>query len=100
APGVFPVEAVHPLWGGSGIDETGWTIQIDELWRSAAQVSVSADGQQLPVTISNPASGYGCFSAISMIPMGWTITAGTSYHVEVTGAGAPISYDVHVVDCS
>lgn len=99
-PGVFPAEAVNPLWFGGGIDETGWTIQSDQLDLSSAQVSISAEGQQLPVTITNLASGYGSSSAISLIPNGWTTTAGTSYHVEVTGAGAPISYEVHVVDCS
>lgn len=98
-PGVFPVEAVNPLWFGGGIDETGWTIQSDELALDGAQVTITADGQTLPVTVTNLAGGYGSASAISMIPMGWTTTAGTSYHVEVTGAGAPISYDVHVVDC-
>jgi hypothetical protein len=98
-PGVFPVEAVNPLWWGGGIDETGWTIQSDELSLGSAQVSVTANGQSLPVMITNLAGGYGSQSAISMIPTGWTTSAGTSYHVEVTGAGAPISYDVHVVAC-
>src|SRR5690606_30762817 len=99
-PGVFPIEAVNPLWWGGGLDETGWSIQSDSLSLGGAQVSVSANGQSLPVTVSNLLGGYGSMSAISIIPSGWTMSAGTSYHVEVTGAGAPISYDVHAVACN
>jgi hypothetical protein len=42
--------------------------------------------------------GYGSSSAISIIPDGWSTQVGT-YHVEVSGVGAPISYDVEIVDC-
>jgi hypothetical protein len=31
--------------------------------------------------------------------MGWTTTAGKTYHVAVTGTSATIEYDVEVVDC-
>jgi hypothetical protein len=53
----------------------------------------------LPVTVTQLGSGYGSTFAISMIPMGWKATAGTTYSVQVSGAAMPISYDVSVVDC-
>ncbi|PRP94470.1 hypothetical protein ENSA5_40890 [Enhygromyxa salina] len=98
-PGEFPAEAINPLWWGEGLDETGWTIQSDELNLGGAEVSVTVDGQDRPVSITNLSSGYGSTSAITLIPMGWSAEAGTTYHVEVSGAGAPISYDVEIVDC-
>lgn len=95
-PGTFPLQAVQPSW--SSIDETGWTIQSDPIDLSAAQVSITRDGEDLPVVVTSLQGGYGSASAISMIPQGWTTTVGT-YHVEVTGIASPLSYDVEVEDC-
>ncbi len=96
-PGVFPVEAVTPL-GSSSIDETGWTIQSDSIDLSGAQVSIRDGGIDLPVTVNNLRL-WPTQTAISMVPDGWTTTAGKTYEVSVTGISSPINYEVQVVGC-
>jgi hypothetical protein len=96
-PGPFPFGAVQPSW--QSIDETGWTVQSDDIDLSGAQVSVTAGGQPLSVSVTNLQGGYGSDSAISFIPQGWQTEAGTTYSVEVTGISQPIAYEVEVVDC-
>ena len=44
--------------------------------------------------------GYGSSNAVSFVPNGWDVVAGTTYHVEVTGVSPSISYDVVIVSCS
>nr|WP_255216416.1 CAP domain-containing protein [Pseudenhygromyxa sp. WMMC2535] len=98
-PGEFPFGAVNPLWWGGGIDETGWTVQSDDIDLGAAEVSITVDGEARAVSVTSLASGYGSTSAITMIPDGWTTQSGTTYHVEITGISEAISYDVEVIDC-
>jgi hypothetical protein len=97
-PGEFPYEAVGSSW--TSIDETGWSVQSDAIALSGAQVTITADGDQLPVAVNALEPGYGSAHAISIIPQGWTTQPDTTYHVEVTGITSPISYEVDVVDCS
>jgi hypothetical protein len=98
APGVFPLEAIAPSWWSS-VDTTGWTVQSDSISLAGAQVTVTANSQNKPVQVTSLSSGYGSTYAIRFTPQGWTTQAGTTYHVEVTGIAAPISYDVQVVTC-
>jgi hypothetical protein len=98
-PGEFPGEAVNPLWWGDGLDESGWSLQSDELDLGSAAVTITSNGEDRPVTIVNLNGGYGSSSAISIIPNGWSTQVGATYHVEVSGVGAAISYDVEIVDC-
>ncbi len=99
SPGPFPLEAISPL-GFASLDETGWSVQSDTIDLNGANVTITADGEARPVSVTNLAGGYGSSSAISMIPMGWTAQADTTYHVRVDGvAGGPIEYDVQIVDC-
>lgn len=95
-PGEFPVEAV--TLSGSSIDDTGWTIQSDSINLSGAQVSIKDGGIDLPVTVNN-LQPWPTQTAISMVPNGWTTTAGKTYEVSVTGVSSPINYQVQVVDC-
>lgn len=97
-PGPFPIGAVDPL-GFSSLDETGWSVQSDSIELGSAEVTITVDGDPRPVQVTTLAPGFGSSSAISMIPMGWTTQANTTYHVEVGGVSTPLSYDVHVVDC-
>lgn len=97
SPGVYPIGAASLSF--TSLDETGWSIQSDSIDLAPAQVEITADGTPQPVTVHVLQSGYGSNSAISMIPMGWQITAGVRYHVEVTGTSTAIAYDVDVVDC-
>lgn len=97
-PGAFPYEAVGASW--TSIDETGWSVQSDSIDLTGAQVSISADGDDMPVTVTSLAPGYGSAHAISIIPQGWTTEPDTTYAVEVTGIAVPISYEVEIVDCA
>ncbi|HKP62831.1 MAG TPA: hypothetical protein VJV78_39110 [Polyangiales bacterium] len=96
-PGQVPIQA----FGSSrtSIDQTGWSLQSDSVDLKSAQVSISAGGMDLPVTVTQLGSGYGSTYAISIIPMGWKSAAGTTYNVKVMGTSMPIAYDVSVVDC-
>lgn len=96
-PGEVPFGIVNPLWWGDGIDESGWSIQSDSISLNGAQVTITGDGQNLPVSVNNLAGGYGSQSAISIIPSGWSTQVGVVYHVEV--ANTEISYDVEFIDC-
>ena len=99
--GIVPYEALFQ--GGNGgqmsVDFTGWSIQSDSLSLRDAEVAVTRDGEPVSVTTAPLAEGYGSSSAIKIVPAGWHTEAGHTYHVEVTGAGYPIAYDVVVVDC-
>lgn len=97
-PGPFPYGAVKPSW--KSIDQTGWTLQSDSINLAGAQVSVTESGQTLAVQTSQLLGGYGSRYAIKFIPQGWTISAGRTYAVRVTGITSPISYDVQVVACN
>lgn len=97
-PGEFPYQAVGPSW--TSIDQTGWSVQSDAIDLAGAQVSITAGGDELPVTVTQLAQGYGSTYAISIIPQGWNTEPDTTYQVEVTGIAAPISYEVEVVDCA
>jgi hypothetical protein len=96
-PGPFPLAAGQLPW--TSMDLTGWSIQSDTIDFASAQVEITAGDEVLPVTISVLESGYGSTFAISMIPQGWTMAAGTTYHVRIAGVGEPIEYDVDVVAC-
>lgn len=98
-PGPFPMQAVDPLPFGDDLNLTGWSIQSDALDLSSAQVEITEGGTARPVAITVLGANYGSASAISMVPQGWTAQAGSTYHVEVSGVGTPISYDVEFVDC-
>ncbi len=96
-PGPFPFAASQLPW--TNMDATGWSIQSDTRDFSGATVEITAGGEPRPVGVTVLLSGYGSNSAISIIPQGWTMTAGESYHVRIDGAGATIEYDVDVVEC-
>jgi hypothetical protein len=98
SPGYFPIQAMDTSW--VGIDETGWTLQSNTIPLSSASVTVTRAGTPLPVDVTVLSANYGSQYAISFVPSGWASAAGQTYHVEVTGVSSPISYDVHMVDCS
>lgn len=95
-PGDFPSGAIKPSW--QSIDDTGWSFQSDSINLGNATVTITSDGQDLPVNVSVLLPNYGSAHAISIIPQGWTTQAGKSYHVVVSAGGQDIEYDVHVRD--
>jgi hypothetical protein len=97
-PGIVPLQAFGTSRGT--IDETGWTIQSDEIDLDGAVVTVTSNGAEMPVTVTELQGGYGSDSAIRFNPDGWSTTAGQAYAVSVTGIETPMSYEVVVVDCA
>jgi len=95
--GQIPIQAFGTTW--ASMDQTGWSLQSDSVDFKSAQVSITAGGMNMPVTVTQLGSGYGSTYAISMVPMGWKAAAGTTYNVKVTDASMPIEYDVAIVDC-
>ena len=97
-PGDVPIALMQPFsW--TSVDETGWSIQSDEIDLSNAQVSVTDDATSLPVTVTQLESGYGSTYALSFFPQGWESQAGHTYRVSVTGVTPSIAYDVSFVAC-
>ena len=97
SPGVFPIAANSNRWWS--MDDTGWSIQSDNINLNNASVTVTANGNDLPVTVTGLASGYGSRYAISIIPDGWGMTADTTYEVSASGIDTPISYSFRAVNC-
>ncbi len=97
-PGQFPIQATTDQWDRT-LNTTGWSIQSDTIRLADASVSITLDGNDQPVTVSDLASGYGSEYAISLVPQGWEMAVGNRYHVELSGLSEPISYDVEVVSC-
>ena len=97
-PGEVPFEVVQPVsW--STLDETGWSIQSDDIDLTAATVTISDGGVDQPVTVTQLAQGYGSQQALRILPQGWTSHLGHDYHVRVTGVVPIIDYEVTFVAC-
>jgi hypothetical protein len=96
-PGVMPLQAMSPSW--TTVDDTGWTIQSDSISFSNATVTVTHDGNVMPLDTAVLLPNYGSSSALRFTPDNWFSEEGT-YTVEITGTSTPISYDVEMVDCS
>jgi uncharacterized protein YkwD len=98
AAGIIPFAAVSGARGG-GVDTTGWSLQSDTINLATAQVTVTMDGVAQPVTVTQLLTGYGSKYAIRFNATGWTIQAGKTYSVAVSGVTPVITYDVQVVAC-
>jgi hypothetical protein len=98
AAGVVPLQAVVGARGQS-VDTTGWSIQSDTINLATAQVTVTVDGADAPVTVTQLLPNYGSRYAIRFNPTGWTTQAGKTYAVAVTGTTPAISYTVQIVSC-
>jgi hypothetical protein len=99
-PGPVPLAAIN-IPGLQSVDQVGWHVQGYSSNVNNATVTVTDNGQNLPVTVSNLAANYGSPSAIKFIPNGWTSQAGHTYQVTLSGGSlaAPISYAVQVEAC-
>ena len=72
------------------------TLNVNNVDR---QVTVSDGGNNLPVTVTQLAGGYGSQYAIRFNPQGWQTQAGHTYDVSVSGVSPAINYSVQVVSC-
>ena len=78
-----------------------WSLHSGSFSLSGADVTVELvrDGSTLPIMVSHPRQGYGP-STVSWQGDGWRPAADERYRVTVTPVStAPITYEVHVVDC-
>ena len=75
-------------------------MQSDVISFSGAAVSVTANGEQLPVQVAVLLPDYGSSHAISIIPEGWVSEAGNIYQVKISNIASPIEYSVEVVNCA
>lgn len=96
SPGKFPIEAMYAV-GFGPVDDVGWTIQSDSIDINGAQVTITDDGQNMPVNIIQLPGGYGSQYALNVQPQGWQSQAGHTYAVTVSGTS--ISYQVEMVTC-
>lgn len=99
APGVLPLQATT-LGRQATLDETGWTVQSDDIDLGSASITVTSDGTDMPVSVTQLDDYYGSRYALRFNPEGWETEAGRTYAVSVEGISTPISYEVSVVDCS
>ena len=97
SPGPFPIEAMTAAW--ADVDDTGWTFQSDSLNLNGAQVTVTREGQDLPVTVVELGANYGSDQALNILPQGWVSEAGGSYDVTVIASSETVQYTVEFVDC-
>lgn len=98
-PGYFPLQAASDSWGQS-INTTGFSVQSDSINLANATVTITLNNTPLSVTVTQLLADYGSSYAISIVPSGWTVAAGNTYHVSITGVSTAITYDIQVVSCS
>lgn len=99
-PGIFPLQAFAAAkYNRTTVDEVGWSIQSDDIDLARAEVTVTSNGETLPVATTVLEQWYGSKFAIRFTPEDWQSAPGT-YHVAVAGIATPIEYDVEVVDCA
>jgi hypothetical protein len=96
--GLVPYEAIHvPTVPWAHIDETGWSVQSDDINVTNAQVTVTENGVNKPVAANGLGQGYGSTYGVRFVPQGWTVEVGKTYDVALSVGG--IQYSVTVVDC-
>jgi hypothetical protein len=96
-PGFFPSDAYdYPPYS---LDTTGWSIQSEDMDLSSARVEVTAGGAERRVRVHELHGRYGSTDALRVVPMGWSVRAGETYAVRVTGIATPIEYELEIVDC-
>jgi hypothetical protein len=97
-PGFVPAEVFEVSWANT--NDTGFTVQSNNINLSSATISVKMDGSQpMPVDVVQLGQYYGSDWAINFIPNGWVATAGHSYTIQVGGVANPFEYTFEVVDC-
>jgi len=96
-PGAFPMQAYED--GFNSLDDTGWSIQSENIDLSAAQVTVTSAGQPRPVQVQQLSGTYGGAEAIRIALDGWEAEAGATYAVNVSGTSTPIAYEIQLIDC-
>jgi len=95
--GAWPIEAMTASF--ASVDDTGWTIQSQDINLEGGTVTVTEDGMEVPVAVDVLQRNFGSRYALKLTPQGWTSKAGSVYGVSVTNVDTPISYEVRMVSC-
>ncbi len=98
SPGPFPVSA-------NNANNTGWSIHSSRVNMGRGELTVSVDGEELPVIFRHLRAEGGAGHGVAFVPDGWAGEAGVTYHVVLEGAIAqgvpvPIEYDIEMIDCA
>lgn len=99
--GKMPLRAFapHADKGQGDINETGWSIQSDDIDFSKATIKVKAGLTDLKVKVRPLEANIATKFAIAFTPDGWTAEAGKTYQVDVGGVDKPFTYFVQVLEC-
>lgn len=76
-----------------------WSIQSDELDLGDAEITVTRDGQVMPVVVRELAPYYGSTYGLGITPDGWFTKPGETYDVAVRGLLEDIDYRVTFLAC-
>jgi hypothetical protein len=99
--GKMPHKAMwpHESKGHSSVDQTGWTLQSDDIDFSKATIKVKAGISELKVKVRQLKPNIATKYAIAFTPDGWKSEQGTTYQVDVGGIDKPFTYFVQMLDC-
>ncbi len=95
-PGEYPIDACQD--GSYDVDSVGWTFSSYNIVLTSAQVTVTRNGQPLPVDVTYPGSDYGTGNTVLFEPDGWEMQPGDTYTVRVVGSDV-VEHEVEAVDC-
>ncbi|MCC6620987.1 MAG: CAP domain-containing protein [Deltaproteobacteria bacterium] len=100
-PGVVPYGALEmgSGWSRLSTDAAGWSVQSDDVDLRGAEVTVTRDGESLPLDVWTLDSGYGSTFGVGFRPDGWATEPGATYRVRLVLAREELEYDVHVAAC-
>ena len=99
--GKIPYKAFwpHKSKGHASLDDTGWSIQSDDIDFAKATIQVKAGLTELKVKTRVLDQNLSTKYAMAFAPDGWKTEAGTTYEVNVGGIPKPFTYFVKVLEC-
>ena len=83
-------------------DGTGWTVQTNTHNLAYGMVRVSVDGVEREVNFRQLEGGGGARWSMAFLPVGWTPTPNTTYHIDVLDRRTEarlFDYEVELIDC-
>lgn len=93
--GAVPLEALQK----TNVDITGWTVQSSTHSLDNPTATITLDGVELPVQVITLAPSLGSLSAVSIVPLGWTVEADRQYFVHVDSGTALVDFAVEPTTC-
>src|SRR5439155_15441965 len=98
----WPPEGPVPLGAikVTNADTSGWSFQSTKISLKTATVTVTDQGQSVPVTVIQLGRGFGDDWALKFVPSGWKSQAGHAYAVTINGIAPPVTYTVEIAGCA